>query len=170
MQKYVVAVVNSLKARLFVLEPSEFPESEPSPKLTEQAELHSSTQELQGQDLWSNTKSGRNRGTAGQAHAYDDHRENHMIEFERRFAQEIVTHLTQLIQTCQPHQLLLVAEPQILGIMREVLTPNLPKNLQFNELTKDLCHLKTHELQVYLANKKLLPAQNRLYARGDTIS
>ncbi len=165
MQKYIVAVVNSIRARLFVLEPAELPEYEPSPKLTEIEELRSSNQSLQGQDLWSNTKPGRNRGTAGQAHGYDDHRENHRVEFERRFAQEIATKLEQVIRTNQPHQLLLVAEPQILGIMRGALSSDLPKNLTLNELAKDLCQLKAHELHEYLANKNLLPAQNRPNSR-----
>jgi protein required for attachment to host cells len=161
MQNHIVAVVNSAKAKLFVLEFAELPEYEASPKLIEVEELHSSTQELQGQDLWSNTKPGRNRGTAGQAHGYDDHRENHRVEFERRFAQEISTKLAQLIRTNQSHQLLLVSEPHILGIIRDVLIPDLPKNLKFNELTKDLCHLKAHELQEYLASKDLLPARTK---------
>lgn len=161
MQNYVIAVVNSTKARLFVLEPAQFPEYEPSSKLTEVETLLSSTQELQGQDLWSNTKPGRNRGNGGQAHGYDDHRENHRVEFERRFAQTIATRMAGLMPTYQPHQLLLVAEPQILGIMRDVLIPALPKNLKVYELAKDLCQLSTHELHEYLAAKNLLPAQTR---------
>lgn len=161
MQNYIVAVISSAKARLFVLESAALPEYETSPRLVELEELNSSTQELQGQDLWSNTKPGRNRGTAGQAHGYDDHRENHRVEFERRFAQEIAAKLAPLIKANQPDQLLLVAEPQILGIMREILSPTLPKTLKCNELTKDLCQLKAHELHDYLATKDLIPAQNR---------
>lgn len=165
MQNQIVAVVSSAKAKLFILESVELPEYKANPKLTEVEELSSPTQELQGQDLWSNTKPGRNRGTAGQAHGYDDHRANHRVEFERRFAQEISAKLTQLLKTSQSHQLLLVAEPHILGIMRDVLIPILPKSLKFNELTKDLCHLKAHELHEYLATKTLLPAQSRLNLR-----
>jgi len=158
MQNYIVAVVSSAKAKLFILKPAEFPEYDSKSKLTEVEELCSSTQELQGQDLWSNTKPGRNRGTASQAHGYDDHRENHRVEFERRFSQEISNKLSQLIQSNQPGQLLLIAEPHILGILREVLVPNLPKNLKVDELTKDLCQFKAHELQSYLVDKNLLPA------------
>jgi protein required for attachment to host cells len=158
MQKYVVVVASSTKAKMFVLEPAEFPDYQLSSRLVEKNELHNLSQEQQGQDLWSNTKPGRNRGTAGQAHGYDDHRENHMIEFERRFAQDISTKLVQLIRTVQPDQLLLIAEPHILGIMRSVLVPDLPKNLKSNELAKDLCQLKAHELHEYLTTKDLLPA------------
>uniref|UniRef100_A0A832M1A6 Host attachment protein n=1 Tax=Oscillatoriales cyanobacterium SpSt-402 TaxID=2282168 RepID=A0A832M1A6_9CYAN len=156
MQNYIVAVVNSTKARFFVLESDEL-ETEPNFRFTEIEELCSSTQELQGQDLWSTTKPGRNRGTAGQAHGYDDHRENHQVEFIRRFAREITAKLSQLIKTSHSRQLLLVAEPNIMGIMRDILTPDLPKNLKLNELTKDLCQLKAHELHEYLAKKDLLP-------------
>lgn len=160
MQKYIVAVLNSLKARLFVLEPAEFPEFQASPILIEKETLLSSVQEQPDQELWSNTKPGRNRGVAGQAHGYDDHRENHRIEFERRFAQEFASAIVPLIESYQPQSLLLIAEPQVLGIVRAVLS-SLPKSLKLNELTKDLCHLKAHELHEYLAAKELLPAQNR---------
>lgn len=157
MRNYIVAVVSSAKAKFFVLKLTDFPADETSPRLTEINELLNSTQKLQGQDLWSSTKPGRNRGSAGQAHSYDDHRQNHRVEFERRFAQEISIQLFQVIKINQPYHLLLVAEPKILGVMREVLTPALPKSLKFSELTKDLCQLKAHELHDYLATKKLLP-------------
>ncbi|WP_416669803.1 host attachment protein [Egbenema bharatensis] len=156
MQRYIVAVVNSAKAKLFVLEPIEFPVDEPSPKLVAIDELHNANQTLHGEDLWSSTKPGRNRGVAGQAHGYDDHRDKHRVEFERRFAQEIVNRLVQIRQSTQPHQLILVAEPHILGIMRGALSANLPKNLKINELAKDLCQLKAHELQDYLEAKGLI--------------
>jgi protein required for attachment to host cells len=158
MQKYIVAVVNSAKAKLFVLEPIEFPIDEPPPKLMAIDELSNSAQTLQGQDLWSSTKPGRNRGAAGQAHGYDDHRENHRVEFERRFAQEVANKLAEIFQSAEPQQFILVAEPHILGIMRSVLNSALPKNLKMSELAKDLCQLKPHELQEYLVAKDLLPA------------
>lgn len=158
MENYVVVVVSSVKAKFFVLELPDFPDAESSLKLIEIEQLLNSAQKLQGQDLWSSTKPGRNRGSTGQAHSYDDHRDNHRVEFERRFAQEIATKLFQVLKTNQARHLLLVAEPKILGIMRETLIPDLPKNIKLIELVKDLCHLKAHELHQYLATKDLLPA------------
>ena len=156
MQNSIVTVINRTKARFFVLESNEF-EPQPSFNFTEIEALSSSTQELQGQELWSTTKPGRNRGTVGQAHSYDDHRDNHQIEFERRFAREVTTRLAALIQQGNPRQLLLIAEPHLMGIIREILVPELPKNLKLNELTKDLYQLKVHELHQYLTSKALLP-------------
>ena len=161
MNQAIVAVLDGTKARFFILETAEFPEYESGPNLIEHEGLLNSEKERQGQDLWANTKTGCNRGSAGQAHGYDDHRQNHMIEFERRFAQKIATNIAHLARVHQAQRVLLIAEPQILGLMRETLIPVLPKTLELSELAKDLCQLKPSELQGYLANKKLLPACKR---------
>jgi protein required for attachment to host cells len=159
MSQYLVAVIDGTRARFMTLEPAELPEYESGPNLVEHEGLANSTKELQGRELWASAKTGRNRGTSGQAHSYDDHRENHVVEFERRFAQEIASQIGALIQTHQVQHLVLIAEPQILGLMREAIAPTLPKHLKTSELAKDLCHLKPHELHEYLANKDLLPPQ-----------
>jgi protein required for attachment to host cells len=158
----LVAVIDSTKARFLTLEPSDSSDSSAGFRLIEHKSLLNSASEVQGQDVWSSTKTGRNRGVTGQAHSYDDHRENHLIEFERRFAQTIATQIINLIQVHQAQQFLMVGEPQIFGLMREALTSGLPKKIKISELTKNLCHLKPHELHEYLAHKQLLPAQKRV--------
>ncbi len=161
MNKYLVAVIDGTKARFLTLKPSELPGYESGPHLIEHEALLSSNSELQGQELWTSTKTGRNRGVAGQAHSYDDGRDNHLIEFERRFTQNIAAKIVNFMQAHQIQQLLMIAEPRILGLIRESLTPVLPRNIKINELAKELCHLKPHELQEYLANKQLLPPYKR---------
>jgi protein required for attachment to host cells len=159
MSKYIVAAIDGTKARFLTLEPGEL--GAPGPKAIEHEGLANAAQEIQGQELWSSSKTGRNRGVGGQAHSYDDRREHHMIEFERRFAQAIATRIVELAQTHQAQQLILAAEPQILGLMREALAPLLPKTLKMSELAKDLCHFKSHELHQYLASRELLPAYKK---------
>jgi protein required for attachment to host cells len=162
MNKYLVAVIDGTKARFLTLKPSELPGYDSGPNLIEHEALLSSNNELQGQDLWTSTKTGRNRGVAGQAHSYDDGRDNHMVEFERRFTQNIAAKIANLIQAHQIQQLLMIAEPRILGFMRETLTPILPRNIKTQELAKELCHLKPYELHEYLASKQLLPPHKRV--------
>jgi protein required for attachment to host cells len=161
MSIFLIAVIDGKKARFLTLEPSPLPEYQSSPNLTEHEVLLNSSKELSGQELWASTKTGRNRGVAGQAHSYDDHRDNHMLEFERRFAQTVTIKIINLAQVQRVQQLLLIAEAQILGLMREALSSVLPKNIQVNELAKNLCHLKPHELHEYLAHKQLVPASKR---------
>ncbi|MGH2412240.1 MAG: host attachment protein, partial [Microcystaceae cyanobacterium] len=108
MNQSVVAVIDSTKARFFTLEQPELPEYQSGPNLIERECLTNTAMELPGKELWANTKTGRNRGSGSQAHGYDDHRENHLGEFERSFAKEIVTKVLNLTQTYQSQNVLLV--------------------------------------------------------------
>ncbi|HAC64499.1 MAG TPA: host attachment protein [Cyanothece sp. UBA12306] len=159
MNQAVVAVLDGTRARFFTLETAEFPEYESSPNLVEHQSLSNNVKELAGKDLWANTKTGRNRGSRSQGHRYDDHRQNHLSEFERSFAKEVETKIINLIQERDARQLLLVAEPQMLGFIRDSLTPHLPKTIKVQELAKDLCKLKPFDIHEYLAHKNLIPAR-----------
>ncbi|AFZ36818.1 Host attachment protein [Stanieria cyanosphaera PCC 7437] len=158
MSNFIIAVINGTQARFFTLEPAEWPDYESGPNLIENEGLLSEANQLHGQELWANVKTGRNRGSSGQAHSYDDHRDNHAVEFEKRFAQNIINKITQLTQTHQAQQLILVAEPQILGLIRNTVATKLPKQLKQQDLAKDLCHLNSNQIHSYLAKKELLPA------------
>ncbi len=161
-QQVLVAVIDGAKARFLTLEEPELPECQSGPNLVEQKSLFNPAKELQGKELWASVKTGRNQGLGNQAHTYSDRRESHVSEFERRFAVAIANEIVNITQTKHIQRLLLVAEPQILGLMREVATPSLPKNLQIQDLAKDLCKLKPLEIYEYLANKNLLPARKQI--------
>ena len=165
MGKFAVAVINGSQARFFLLDSTASSEYESGPNLIEHEGLANSTKELHGQELWANTKTGRNRGTNGQAHSYDDHRQKHEIEFEKRFANKINSVMLNFIQTHQARQLILVAEPQILGMMREAMTDNLFRKLNIHEVAKDICHLKSNQIHDYLTKKELLPPCQKVYSR-----
>ena len=165
MAKFAVAVLDGTSARFFTLDSAARAEYESSPNLSEHEGLSDSTKELHSQELWANTKTGRNRGTSGQAHSYDDHRQNHELEFEKRFANRISSAMLKMIKTHQAKQLILVAEPQILGMMREAMTDKLFKTLNLAEVAKDICHFNVNQIHDYLAKKELLPACRRVYSR-----
>jgi protein required for attachment to host cells len=157
----LVAAIDGSKARFLTLAAVSDPVFDPSPKLIEHEGLTLPEGELAGGELWSSTKTGRNRGSQGQSHSYDDHRQQHLIEFERHFANSIASQMNQLIQDHQIQEVLLIAAPQILGIMREALASALPKTMKITDLNKDLCQLTPHEIHQYLAEKDLLPAPQR---------
>ncbi len=159
MNQSVVAVIDGTRARFFILEPAEFPEYQSGPNLIEQDCLTNTAKEVQGKELWANTKTGRNRGSRSQGHGYDDHRQRHLDEFEKSFAKEIGTKTLNFVQEHHIHHGVLVAEPQILGLIREILLPQLPKQFQLQEVAKDLCKLKPNEIHEYLAERGLLTAR-----------
>ncbi len=162
MSQFLVATINGAVARYFTLESATLPKYDSDDfRLIEHESMVSSEAELPGKALWANVKPGGNRSVGGRAHRYDDHRQSHKIEFERRFAKSIATKLVDLAQAKQVRQLIIIAAPQILGMMREVFTPLCPSRLKMHELARDLCHLKPHELHDYLADKGQLPARVR---------
>jgi protein required for attachment to host cells len=152
MNRCLVTVINGSRARFFTLEPPDELDLESSVKLVEQNTISNPAKEQQGKELWSNTKTGRNQGSGSQAHAYDDHRQNHLDEYERRFARTTADEIAKLAQTQNIQQLLLVAEPQILGSLRETVMSVLPSNLHIQELA----------IYEYLVTKKLLPYRGKV--------
>ena len=165
MGKFAVAVINGAQARFFTLDSAAASEYESSPNLIEHKSLSDLTKELHGQELWANIKTGRNRIPNGQAHSYDDHRQNHEHEFEKRFAHKISETIQNLVETHKVKHLLIVAEPQILGIMREVMSGSFWKTLNLKEIAKDIGHFNVNQIHDYLAKKALLPACQKIYSR-----
>jgi protein required for attachment to host cells len=155
MSPVLVVVADGAKVRFFTLEEKDVG-GEFRPHLLEDQALLNPEQKLPGQQLWSGAESqaGHFQEGKSQAHSYDDRRRDHEVEYERRFAQLISKQI--LSQTRQLHHLLLIAEPRLLGLLREVLKPALPKTLKLRELDKNLCHLKPQELYEYLVNRHLL--------------
>ena len=161
MNQVLVAVMNKTRGRFLTLDWGEFPEYESGPNLVEQKSILNPIQESQGKELWASVKTGRNQASGSEAHAYDERRESHVVEFERRFAQMIAQEILLLIQDGYIPQVLLVAEPQILGIVRQEITPALSTKLQVQDLAKDL-NYKALEIHEHLANYHLLPVRKRI--------
>jgi protein required for attachment to host cells len=159
MSKFIVTVLDGTKARFFTLEEATFPEYESGPKLVERGDQIDSAKKMLGRDLWANVKTGRARGFGTQSYPYDDRRQQHVTEFEKCFAHTVVDEVLRLAKLHGAGQLVLVAEPQILGNVREALTSQMPATLQVAEVAKDLCKHTPQKIHEYLAAQKLLPAR-----------
>ncbi len=158
MSPVLVVVADGAKARFFGLTVKEGAGGVPGPALQEEETLVNPDQLQQSQQLWSGPESqaGHFQEGKGQAHSYDDRRRDHEVMLKRRFARSISDEILNRTKTHQFQSLFLIAEPQFLGLLREVLIPALPKNLKLSELDKNLCHLKPQELYEYLAKKNIL--------------
>lgn len=158
MSPVLVVVADGAKARFFTLEVKDLAGGKPGPYLLENETLVNPEQQQTGQQLWSGAESQAGHFQAGksQPHSYDDRRRNHEVEFERRFAQLITEQIQSQISTHHLQRLFLIAEPRILGLLRETLVPGLPKTLELNELDKNLCRLQPQELYEYLASRRIL--------------
>ncbi len=157
MSKYCVVVADGARARLFSLD--EAGVGEGGPDLVELSDLANSEVEASGQDIYSNVKSGRNAGPVGSgAHGYDDHRDRHMEESERRFAKQIAAAATDAVLRQKSGCLVVTADPHMMGHLREAMSLSVG-GIKVKEVVKDLTKLEPQELHEYLAADHMLPAR-----------
>ncbi len=148
-------------ARLFTLEPAEYPELESGPNLVARGEVVSAEVGEHGAALWSDLKTGRNRSAAaGAAHGYDDHRERHAEEFDRRFAQQVVERTLDVVRDHLVKQVILVAHGHCLGHLRQAFQGQFRNGTTLTELTKDLGNMRPLEIHAHLARERLLPERS----------
>lgn len=155
---YCIVVADGTRARLFTLEAGAT--DEPGPNLTEQDDLANPEHKLQGHEKYSTTRTGSNLNPhKGPAHGYDDHRDKEEREHERWFARDVARRAVALAQQHKSHQLVVVAEKRMLGLLREALVLPPKSGIELHELAKDLTQLASTELQEHLAEAGLVPAR-----------
>ncbi len=152
MRSYLVAVVDGAQARFFTLAAVEFSDQEQSgPHLIEHSSLNNADKPLA-------TKKGASNNLIGRKHHGNRHEKTtQFTEINRRFASKILQHLHAITQNYPNHHLILVAEPHLLGSLRESVPNHIPSTMAVSELAKDLCRLSAHDLHKYLTNKQMLP-------------
>ena len=156
MRSYLVAVVDGAHARFFTLTAAEFPDAEQSgPHLIEHSSLNNAEKPI--------ASKGDTNNLIGRKHHGNRHEKTtQSTETNRRFASKVLQHIHSVTQNFANHDLILVAEPHILGSLRESVSSYVPSTMTVSELAKDLCRLNAHELHKYLANKDMLPCAKRV--------
>ena len=155
MNQYCVVVANGTKARFFTLEDPDRPEIESGPNLIKQKDLSSLENQKSSDGLWTESKSGGNRGHGGQSHGYDDHRAKHDDDVERRFANSIADECKRFSQN-KNSNVILVSQKRMLGHLRTAMESRL-SGVKTQELAKDLCKLSAHEIHQHLAKEHIIP-------------
>lgn len=157
MSDYCVVVAEGARARFFTLEPVDVPEFESGPNLKEWNTLMNPEHKAHQRDVYTDVRSGRNRGSVGEAHAYDDHREQHDAEMEHRFARTIAESLQEFTAEHGTSRVVLCAEKQMLGYLRSALNGHARKDLAITEVPKDLTRMAPRALHDKLAKAGVLP-------------
>jgi protein required for attachment to host cells len=156
-----VVVLDATRARFLVLKPTNTPDTESGPNLVEVKDLINPESDERGRDLWSDTKTGVMReGGKGEAHSYDDHRDAHEDEFERRFAKRVVEETKLFVGAQKVKTLVIAAAKKMMGFLRPYLERELKKSVTIHEVTEDLTKFNVIELQQHLAKHGSLPRRN----------
>lgn len=157
MSDYCVVVADGARARLFTLEQADIAEG--GPNLVEISGLANPEAEAAGKEIYSDEKSGRNVAPAGGgAHGYDDHRDQHIEETERRFAKAIAAAAAQVVAREKAGCLVLAANPRMLGHLRAAISAT-AADLKVREVPKELTKLAVHEVHEHLAAAHVLPGR-----------
>ncbi len=155
--KYCVVVANGNRARFFSLKDTEIPEVEPGPNLVEHGEVTDPQLQQKAQELWSE-RSGRNRSsTGGRSHGYDDHRDQHSAEMERRFVQSVAERGARFAKREKATNVLVVGNNRQLPTLSQTLGSLLHGQVSIEGYSKDLAKLSPVALHDHLAKEGLLP-------------
>ena len=150
-------VADGSRARFFEFE--QLDDDEQGSEFRELEDLVHPEQELRGQEVFDNLKSGRNRvptvPTAGPAHGYDDHREQNREQASRNFAKRVAQRAAELLHEGRS-RLVVMADPRTLGLLRDQLE-RVKVTVPTEELARDMSAASAHELRNYLASAGLLP-------------
>ncbi len=158
--KYCVVVANGSRARFFTLKRPQIPELESGPRLIEQAEISDPELKQHARDLWTE-KPGKNRGKSqAQSHVYDDHRDSHQAEYERRFVQVVAERAARFAHEHEADNLVLCSIQRQLPLLRQALNGHLG-DTRVTELAKDLSKLEPISLHDHLSKEGLIPPRKQ---------
>ena len=101
------------------------------------------------------TETNTNR-EGGPVHPIGAQRERHRLEHDRRFAREIAARAAKLTSTWLHGVVVLIAEPGLLGLAREVMRDALSRKLELKEVARDYAQLTRGELREQLVASRLI--------------
>ncbi len=154
MSDYCVVVADGVRARLFSLDEAAIGAG--GPNLVEIADLINP--DLAAEALRGDEKSGHNVASASSgSHGFEDHRDSHRRESERRFAKQVAAEAATAVKHERAGCLVVVAESRMLSQLRDAL--NLPVTVLVSEVAKDLTELAPQELHARLAAVDALPGR-----------
>jgi protein required for attachment to host cells len=144
MKNCCVVVADGRTARLYLLE--EAKELVSGSRLVEQAELFNAENAARGFDAPGKRSERNTDRQSGPMHPYGDKRQQHRVEVDQRFARDVAGHTLSLLGGWKMGVLLLVAEPHMLGLMRDALQSALNSGIELKELARDYTHLTPNKL------------------------
>jgi protein required for attachment to host cells len=155
MNNTCLIVADGSRARLFLVVHDDNPTHRL--RLAERATLINQETIARGRTGAGRVKSERNTNRqAGPIHPIGAQRERHRLEHERQFGAEVIEHARQLTADWNRGVMVLIAEPRLLGLMRERLRHALRSEIKLEELAKDYGGLSTTELEQVVVGQRLV--------------
>jgi len=157
MDHVCVVVAGSSRARLFLLQESDAPRA--TSRLVERGSLANPSLRSRGGSVTGRPRTETNTNReAGPMHPIGAQRARHRVELERRFSTGIARKAAGLAKSWAAGTILLVADPRMLGFLRETVRGALKPAIRVKELAKDYSRLTASRLWERLARDGVIPA------------
>lgn len=150
-----IIVADGARARFLTLQPADELAPERGPRLIEHLDLTNPEGDLPERELFSD-RGGRKHG-ARSAHGSDDHRAEHRAEYERRFVRRLLDEAERLVREHGLNQLVLAAEPSMLGLLRPELERQPLPGVGIIELSDNLVRHSLADLTEILTRHGIMP-------------
>lgn len=151
MKRACVAIVDATRARLYTYEQGG---EDPAHELREVVDLVNPARRQRPSELFSD------------GHAFDDHRDAHIENYDVQFARDVVIAIDRVARDGAFEHVILVASPKMLGELRKVDDVLHREGMVMDEIPRDLAKLTSPQLHDHLAQLKLLPPRQRPGARS----
>jgi len=152
--KPCILVADKARARLFTIEEAnDSPFEEKHQRLREHSDLVNPEGKLTDQEVFRDRPAGRRThrsSLGGSGYGIDDGKGNPRRESFRRFAKDLALAAAELVQSRKSKQLVLVASPRFLGVVRTEVRKALPKSIRITGLGEDLSRQATTQIEKVL--------------------
>ena len=144
MDNVCVVVADGKGARLFLLQESDAPRA--PVRLVARGTLSNADLRSRGRSVTGRVRTETNTNReAGPVHPIGAQRERHRIELERRFSVEVARKAAALAKNWATGSVVIVADPRMLGFLRETVRATLKPRIQVKELAKVISREQTRE-------------------------
>jgi len=157
MTRTCIIVADSAHARFFTLEVPEDASIDGGAHLLEHQDLVNPEADMPESKLFCDRRGRAHASPRGAAHALDDGRERHRAELARRFVRRVVGEAERFVEREDARRLLLVAEPRLLGVLREQLHPERLPQVEIGEVGENLSQRPVAQIQSVLALRGVVP-------------
>lgn len=154
MNNTCIVVADNARARVFTVVAGDRPRCKL--QLLERLALVNPEARVRSGDNFAEVTSERDASQqAGPGHPIGAQRDRHRLEQAGRFGSEIVGRVAELVADWHEGRILLIADPQLLGLMRARLRGALKDTIKLEELARDYSALSTTQLEGLFSSERL---------------
>lgn len=160
MDNICVVVADARRARFFLVQESAAPRA--PFQLAGRGTLGNMSLRELGRSVTGRVRTETNTNReAGPMHPMGAQRERHRVELERRFAARIARRAAAIARSWLTGSVVLVADPGMLGFLREAVRGALAPQIRVKELAKNYARLTAARLRDHLAGDGIVPGRGK---------